>query len=507
MSRADLLRRAAHCYRVAGWSEDACRCLEGAGDHAGAARMHEKLGRWTRAARAYEHAAEWSNAARCFLQADQPEEAADCLLKHDEIIEAGWVLAHHAKSYLRARAVVERVSSESPELEQQIELVLARCDAGAGAEALAARRLRAFADWLAALAPETAFVTVPEVAGKDGKKPRFTCENCGKAFALNRDLAGKRVLCPHCRGPITAIRSWERVTDWALAVADCLDRPDLGTLIHAAAHVLRQPNAERRWEAWSMRTLGEVVGVPLKEADERPVRPLHSDDRMAPDGVPSFNALHCTEKGQGIRVPYRPEFRFKRMTIEMWLWPEIIHEFDVVFRNNTEWADGVGIDFRNDHYLRMYVNTWANQDHYAAGLAPVGKWSHVAASYDEATINFFVNGKLTDTRVLAETLRYDQDPTMSIATTEWQNGVWQFYGSLAEVRVWDHARPEAAIQADMRRKLHGTEAGLMVYYCFDDSTVTPGGNAIDRSVNGNHGVWIGAPKIVPIDAKPSEPEA
>ena len=42
-----------------------------------------------------------------------------------------------------------------------------------------------------------------------------------------------------------------------------------------------------------------------------------------------------------------------------------------------------------------------------------------------------------------------------------------FNGSMDEVRLWNFARTQAAVQADMKHELTGTESGLIAYYNFN----------------------------------------
>ncbi len=60
-----------------------------------------------------------------------------------------------------------------------------------------------------------------------------------------------------------------------------------------------------------------------------------------------------------------------------------------------------------------------------------------------------------------------------------------FQGELDEVRVWNSARSQAEIQADMNKTLTGSEAGLVGYWRFDEGS---GSLVRDLSTNANDGV-------------------
>ena len=65
-----------------------------------------------------------------------------------------------------------------------------------------------------------------------------------------------------------------------------------------------------------------------------------------------------------------------------------------------------------------------------------------------------------------------------------------FIGEIDEVRIWEIARTEQDIQADMSRQLHGREAGLVGYWHFD------GSDARDYSNNDHNGTIHGSPQVV-----------
>lgn len=207
---ASLMQKAARCYLAANSPDAACRCLEALGDFAGAARLHESQGRWAQAAAGHEAAGDWAAAARCHLSAGQPAAAAEAYLRAGEALEAAWVLADLVGRYDRARAEAGRVPRDTEVRRHGAELVLARCDAGAGAERAAALRVRAFTEGLGQMAVMVAMRLMP----------------------------------------------------WALAVTAALRRPDLTAELYAAAVAARMPGAEREWERWALRELGDATGVP-----------------------------------------------------------------------------------------------------------------------------------------------------------------------------------------------------------------------------------------------------
>jgi len=214
-TQTELLSRAAHCYLGAGLIEEACRCFDRLGDYGRVARLYEQQAQWSQAADYYERARAWSEAARCHQQHRQPLEAARCLLQADDKLHAAWVLADLAHRHTRARILVEDHAGQALADRLRRSLVLGRCEAGGGAAAAAALRLR-------------------EVA---------------LAFGQLEPGPGR-----------------QQVLEWSLLLAKRLRRPDLTATLYAAAVSAAMPGAERDWEAWALAELGDAAGVPQESA-------------------------------------------------------------------------------------------------------------------------------------------------------------------------------------------------------------------------------------------------
>ncbi|WAS91756.1 LamG-like jellyroll fold domain-containing protein [Nannocystis punicea] len=111
-----------------------------------------------------------------------------------------------------------------------------------------------------------------------------------------------------------------------------------------------------------------------------------------------------------------------------------------------------------------------------------GRWHHVAATFDGGTYRIYVDGALVHTSATSK------PPVAS--PVRWIGRVDNsFVGDLAEVRLWKVARTQAQIQADMNRRLQGTESGLVGYWPLDDG---PGARAADLGPNAAHGALVTA---------------
>eukprot|EP01035_Chromulina_nebulosa_P021303 gene21303-27600_t len=119
---------------------------------------------------------------------------------------------------------------------------------------------------------------------------------------------------------------------------------------------------------------------------------------------------------------------------------------------------------------------------------PLGQWVHVAATYDAATttLKLYKNGILVASTASAATY-----PAETIYIGEYPPVLGNaFNGNIDEVRIWNVARAQAEIKANMNCNI-AQNANLIAYYRFDNGiangTNTGLTKAIDYSGNNNCG--------------------
>jgi formylglycine-generating enzyme required for sulfatase activity len=211
-TKEELLRKAIQCYFKADMLDDACRCLELL-DNEQTTPLYEQHQSWQQAAEAYQRTERWHKAAHCYLRCEQPVKAGECFLNAEDHFQAAWTFAEHAHLFYRALNLVHSLPMVS-ELDELIrDVIIARCDVG--------RRRR----------EEEAGMSLYRMVR------RF--------FELE--------LNPRCH----------QLEAWAVTVASLMDRPDLIASTYAAAYHVGVPEAEKRWEAWALKRLGDATGVPL----------------------------------------------------------------------------------------------------------------------------------------------------------------------------------------------------------------------------------------------------
>ena len=116
-------------------------------------------------------------------------------------------------------------------------------------------------------------------------------------------------------------------------------------------------------------------------------------------------------------------------------------------------------------------------------------WYHVALSYDGSTMKLYINGIEESSNSSPSGNIHNNNYSKKIASRATGNGL-NFPGMIDEFRIWDDARTEAEIRANMYRELAGTESNLLVYYKMDEAS---GVTLEDSQSSGsNDGTWNGS---------------
>ncbi len=117
-----------------------------------------------------------------------------------------------------------------------------------------------------------------------------------------------------------------------------------------------------------------------------------------------------------------------------------------------------------------------------------GNWHHLAAVRDDDELLLYIDGVLDNSDDGYETVNIDTG-NLSVGAYHSQAGVLErWIGLIDEVRIWNTARTQKQIRANMFRELTGNESGLVAYYKLNE---TSGTTAADSAGN-NDGTVTGA---------------
>ena len=112
-----------------------------------------------------------------------------------------------------------------------------------------------------------------------------------------------------------------------------------------------------------------------------------------------------------------------------------------------------------------------------SGGLQLNQWQHLAAIYDGDEIAIYRNGQ----KVASAPQSGNVTDVNFVLVGTWDSS---FNGMIDEVRIWNIALTQTAIQADMNHVLMGNEPGLVGYWRFEEGS---GQTILDSSNNHNNG--------------------
>jgi hypothetical protein len=124
------------------------------------------------------------------------------------------------------------------------------------------------------------------------------------------------------------------------------------------------------------------------------------------------------------------------------------------------------------------------------GAEPVGRWTHLAVTYDGAAVRLYVNGVEASSQPASGTIRRTTDPLWIGGNRPYGE---YFKGVIDEVRVYDRALSPGEVRGAMSTPIARDDGpltpGLVAAYAFDTGR---GRTVTDDSGNGNTGAIRGA---------------
>ncbi|GCL50870.1 hypothetical protein NIES3804_24430 [Microcystis aeruginosa NIES-3804] len=169
-------------------------------------------------------------------------------------------------------------------------------------------------------------------------------------------------------------------------------------------------------------------------------------------------------------------------TKEAWIkWEKSSGEFNIISGSNSHdlWIE--------DHRLwagHKHNGSWYNvQD---TTTLPENTWIHVAVTYDSSTqrMELYKNGQLIATSTNVPRLATSH-PKIVIGAYNYKG---LFKGSIAEVRIWNKARTQAEIQANMSQRLSSKEPNLVAYYPLNEIKLEGNTRKVLDLAGNNHGI-------------------
>ncbi|HNN53337.1 MAG TPA: hypothetical protein PKO07_20060 [Pseudomonadota bacterium] len=224
----------------------------------------------------------------------------------------------------------------------------------------------------------------------------------------------------------------------------------------------------------------------------------------------SKNFLKFNGRDSLVDLGKQPAHKVARdITIEAWIFPEAQQRTytGIVSKiyDTGPVESGYGLLLSGEHGIMFGFKTTGADFQYPktpAGSLKLGQWQHVAATYDGKTAVIYIDGeKLCTHSFAAAALHYEPEHNLYIGTYLDNDERYPFQGLIAEVRLFNVARPQEEIVRTLKHRLIGNEAGLVGYWPLDDGGITS-----DKSERKCHGLVQGGfwePQSAPLTEGPA----
>lgn len=178
------------------------------------------------------------------------------------------------------------------------------------------------------------------------------------------------------------------------------------------------------------------------------------------------------------------------ISLSAWIYRNSSGKYDcIIGKDNYAGNNGYSLWIYNDDKLTL---RFGNSRIYKSNTSiPIGSWVHVAGTFDGTNAKLYINGTL-DSYYSASApssnsgLLYLGTPQDAVG-----NPLFNFSGTLEDIRIWNIALTQSAIQSSMNSELLGNETGLVAYYSFNQG-IAGGNNAAisivtDKTANAFNG--------------------
>ncbi len=206
----------------------------------------------------------------------------------------------------------------------------------------------------------------------------------------------------------------------------------------------------------------------------------------------AFNVVPSSglQQAQYITAPITSSLQFTDdFTLECWIFvpsssSQEIHLIESYFGN----TGGYVLRLSQTNTIKGYAMGASQPSLTGSTVVSLNAWNHVAVTYKTSTgeLKVFLNG-VQDGMSTPNISIYNNATTLKIGARGDDSDVNdQLY--IDEVRMWNISKTESEIANDMNNCLVGDEAGLVLYYDFENETLS--GTVTDRTSNNNDGTIV-----------------
>lgn len=163
-----------------------------------------------------------------------------------------------------------------------------------------------------------------------------------------------------------------------------------------------------------------------------------------------------------LTVPASPSLALApTMTLEAWIYPTVAFStfIPVIYQQRylLDAASTPGACPTPSAPIGGYVSDLGDRAICATSLPPINEWSHLAITFDSATLTFYLNGNVVASQPSPEQMV----PSSSILWIGGNEYGRYFTGKIDEVKIYNYARTPTQIQADMNTPLIGAPGKVL----------------------------------------------
>ena len=123
---------------------------------------------------------------------------------------------------------------------------------------------------------------------------------------------------------------------------------------------------------------------------------------------------------------------------------------------------------------------------------PAQTWTHVAATYDGTNAKLYLNGTLSGTYAVSPPTANTSNLYIGTPLDAIGNSLFNFYGKMDELSIWNVALSQAQIQAMMNGGVNSSSSGLLAYYPFNEGVAGASNTAVNTLLDATANSFNGA---------------
>jgi hypothetical protein len=184
-------------------------------------------------------------------------------------------------------------------------------------------------------------------------------------------------------------------------------------------------------------------------------------------------------------------------TVEAWVWFDSFKTYSRILELGNDAQQDSILFHAGQNKNDVHVDVRLVSKQYQIQVSSVletGKWTHLVATIDTSgMVILYKNGQPLGNQQLALPASVKWTKNAIGASVGGWGPTRDFHGKMADVRIWNKARTQAEIQADMSKRLTGQEPALVGYWPLNETKSE--GSALkvsDLSKNNLHGTITGA---------------